>query len=485
MTDYKALIKDKAYINGEWRVAHSGKVFSILNPATGAKIAEIPDMDATDTNDAVAAAKAALPAWRARTAADRAQLLKNWDMLIRKNLDALALLLTTEQGKPLAEAKGEITAGANSIDWFAAEARRIYGDTIPSHKADVRVLVLKQPVGVVGAITPWNFPNAMITRKVAPALAAGCTVILKPAEDAPLSALALAELAAQAGIPAGVLNIVTGSRDSAAAIGEVLSTHKDIAKFSFTGSTAVGKILMKQTADTVKRVSMELGGNAPFIVFDSADIDKAVDGAIISKFRNAGQTCVCANRLYVQDTIYDMFVAKLATKVKAFKVGNGAEDGVTLGPLINDRAVAKVQDHVKDALAQGAKLACGGNIHKAGPLFFEPTILTEMTPQMALKSEETFGPVAGIFRFTTEAEVVREANDTIFGLAAYCYTNNLGQAFRMSEALEYGMVALNEPMVTNEAYPFGGIKESGMGRENSKYGLDEYLEIKSVIIGGL
>lgn len=479
------MLRDKAFINGKWVAAGSGRVFGVFNPATGARIADIPDMGASDAEKAVAAAKAAFPAWKNMTAKERGKYLLRWHQLILDNLEPLAALLTAEQGKPLAEARGEILGGAASIEWMAAEGRRLYGDTIPSHKSDARIMVVKQPVGVVGAITPWNFPNSMIARKAAPALAAGCAVVLKPSEDAPLSALALAALAERAEFPPGIFNVVTGSRESAPLIGGVLSTHPDVQKISFTGSTAVGKILMRQAAGTVKRVSLELGGNAPFIVFESADMDKAVEGAIASKFRNAGQTCICANRIYVQDSVHDAFVAKLAAKVKAMKVGAGNEDGVVIGPLINQRGLEKVQVHVADALKNGAKLVCGGKMHPAGVLFYEPTVMTEMKPGMMMTVEETFGPVAGIYRFRDESDVIAQANDTNYGLAAYFYSQNLGQCFRVAEALECGMVGINEPLLATESAPFGGVKESGIGRENSRYGIEEFVDIKYILVGGI
>jgi succinate-semialdehyde dehydrogenase/glutarate-semialdehyde dehydrogenase len=481
----KDLLKTKAYVGGQWVDAGGKKTFPVTNPATGETIASVPDMDGADAERAIAAAKAAFPAWKALTAKERAKILKKWNDLVIARADDLAALLTAEQGKPLAEAKGEVVGGAASIEWFAEEGKRAYGDTIPTHKTDARILVTKEPVGVVAAITPWNFPNSMITRKVSPALAAGCTVVLKPAEDTPLSALALAELAAQAGIPAGVLNIVTGSLQSAPAIGKVLTTHDDVKKISFTGSTEVGRILMKQAADTIKKVSLELGGNAPFIVFESADLDKAADGAIISKFRNAGQTCICANRIYVQDKVYDAFADKLAQRIRAMKIGRGDEAGTQIGPLINGKAVEKVQAHVKDALAKGGTLVCGGKGDDHGALFFEPTLIRDMKPDMLINNEETFGPVAGLFRFKTEGEAVKLANDTPFGLAAYFYTRDLAQAFRVSEALESGMVGVNEALLATEVAPFGGVKQSGLGRENSHYGLDEFMEIKYTLMGGI
>jgi succinate-semialdehyde dehydrogenase/glutarate-semialdehyde dehydrogenase len=483
--DFGGLLRHQAWIGGQWVDAHKKSTFEVFNPANGEILGSVPDMGAIETEQAIAAAKKAFPAWRATTAKERGKILRKWFDLIMANIEPLAQLLTAEQGKPLFEARGEVTAGAAYVEWFAEEARRIYGDTIPTHKADARCLVTKEPVGVVGAITPWNFPNAMITRKVAPALAAGCTVVLKPAEDTPFSALALAVLAEKAGMPAGIFNIVTCAKKNAPAIGKVLTESKDVRKFSFTGSTEVGKILMRQSADTVKRISLELGGNAPFIVFESADLDKAADGAIICKYRNAGQTCICANRIYVQDTIYDAFAEKLAQRAKAMKIGPGNQEDTKIGPMINRDAIAKVKRHVDDALAKGGKLVCGGKVASNGPLFFEPTIIGNMRPDMLIKSEETFGPVAGLFKFSTEAEAIAAANDTEYGLASYFYTKDLGQAFRMSEGLEYGMVGVNEPMVTGEAVPFGGMKESGIGRENSHYGIEEFIEVKYIFMGGL
>lgn len=485
MAGYQDLLRDKAYIGGNWVAAGSGKTFAVTNPANGAVLASVPDMGAADAEAAVAAASAAFPEWRKKTAKERAKILRKWADLIAARVDDLALLLTAEQGKPLAEAKGEVGGTAAFVEWYAEEGKRVYGDTIPSHKADARIIVTKEPVGVIAAITPWNFPSSMITRKVGPALAAGCTAILKPAEDTPLSALALAVLAEQAGIPKGVFNIVTGSLNSAPAIGEVLTTHPDVRKFSFTGSTEVGKILMRQCASTVKKVSLELGGNAPFIVFDSANIEKAVDGAMISKFRNAGQTCICANRIYVQDGVHDAFVAALARRVQAMKVGPGDQDGVQMGPMINEAGIAKAQSHIDDAVAKGAKLVCGGKRHAAGDLFFEPTLLTGVTPKMLMNAEETFGPVAGIFRFKDEADVIAMANDTRYGLASYFYSNDLAQVFRVAEALQYGMVGINEPLLSVESAPFGGVKESGIGREGSKYGIEDYLSVKYLLVGGL
>lgn len=485
MADTNKLIKDRAYINGQWLAAKSRATFNVTNPANAKQVGTVPDMGTIETEQAIAAAKDAFPLWRSKTAKERAHILKKWFNLILDHADQLALLLTQEMGKPISEAKGEVLYGASFIEWFAEEGKRIYGDTIPTHKTDARVMVTKEPIGVITAITPWNFPNAMITRKVAPALAAGCTVVLKPAEDTPLSALALAVLAEEAGLPPGVLNIVTCTAENAPDVGKILSTHPDVRKISFTGSTDVGKLLMKQASGTVKKVSLELGGNAPFIVFESANIDKAVDGAIACKFRNAGQTCVCANRLYIQDTIYDRFIEKLKQKIETLQVGPGTDEKTQIGPLINNQGLQKVQTHVADALNKGAKLVCGGKKHPAGDLFFQPTLLCDMTPDMLLKNEETFGPVAGVFKFSDEKDVIAQANDTRYGLASYFYSNDLGQCFRVAEALEYGMVAINEPVVSGEAVPFGGVKESGIGREGSKYGIDDFVEVKYILIGGL
>ncbi len=476
------LFRTRCYINGEWCDADSGKTFPITDPATGAILAEVPDMGAAETRRAIDAASAALPAWRAKTGKERASVLRKWFDLMTAAQDDLGAIITAEQGKPLAEAKGEITYGASFVEWFAEEAKRVYGDTIPQHQADKRIVVMKEPIGVCAAITPWNFPNAMITRKVAPALAAGCTVVLKPAEQTPLSAFSIAELAERAGMPKGVLNILTGDAPS---IGGELTSNPKVRKLSFTGSTEVGKLLMKQCSATVKKVSLELGGNAPFIVFNDADLDAAVDGAIASKYRNAGQTCVCANRILVQDEVYDAFAAKLAERVKQFKVGNGMEPGVTIGPLIDAPAVAKVKSHIEDALAKGAKIMLGGKPHGAGALFFEPTILTNVTSAMRLAKEETFGPVAPLFRFKDEAEAIRIANDTEFGLAAYFYGRDIGRIWRVAEALEYGIVGVNTGLISTEVAPFGGMKESGIGREGSKYGIEDYLEVKYVCIGGI
>jgi succinate-semialdehyde dehydrogenase/glutarate-semialdehyde dehydrogenase len=476
------LLREQCYVNGAWTGAAGGKNFDVHNPASGDKIGSVPDMGAEDTKRAIAAAEAAWPAWRAKTGKERSAILRKWNDLILANLDDLALILTSEMGKPLAESKGEITIGAAYVEWFAEEAKRIYGDTIPTPWPDRRIVVVKQPVGVCAAITPWNFPHSMITRKVAPGLAAGCTVILKPAEQTPYSALALAELAERAGFPKGVLNIITGD---APAIGGELCANPAVRKISFTGSTEVGRLLMKQAAPTIKKISLELGGNAPFIVFDDADVDAAVEGAIVSKYRNTGQTCVCANRLFVQDGIYDKFAAKLAEKVKAFKVGAGTEAGVVQGPLIDAAALKKVEDHVADALSGGAKAVTGGKRHSLGGTYYEPTVLAGVTPRMKIFREETFGPVAPLFRFKTDDEVVELANHTEYGLAAYFYTRDVGRAWRVAEQLEYGMVGVNTGLVTTEVAPFGGVKQSGLGREGSKYGCDEFVEVKYICMGGV
>lgn len=472
-----SLFRQQCYIDGKWVEADNGETLEVTNPANDEVIATIPKMGADETRAAIEAANRAWPAWRALTAKERCSILRNWFNLITENADDLALLMTSEQGKPLAEAKGEVTYGASFIEWFAEEARRVYGDTIPQHQADKRIVVIKQPIGVVASITPWNFPIAMITRKCAPALAAGCPVVIKPAELTPLSAFALAELAERAGIPAGIINVVTGV---ASEIGSEMTSNPTVRKLSFTGSTRVGKLLMEQCAGTVKKVSMELGGNAPFIVFDDADLDAAVEGAMISKFRNAGQTCVCANRIFVQDGVYDAFAAKLTEAVKKISVGAGTEAGVNQGPLINLAAIAKVEDHVADATAKGAKVAVGGGRHSLGGTFFEPTVLTDVTTDMKVTHEETFGPIAPLFRFKSEDEVVEMANDTEFGLAAYFYAKDLGRVWRVAEALETGMVGVNTGLISTEVAPFGGVKESGIGREGSKYGMDDFLEVKYI-----
>ncbi|AVR88739.1 Succinate-semialdehyde dehydrogenase [Thauera aromatica K172] len=478
-----ALLRELAYIDGVWAGADDGARFEVTNPADGSVLARVPDMGAAETRRAIDAAAAALPAWRARTAKERAAVLRKWFELILENQDDLAVLMTAEQGKPLAEARGEVAYGAAFIEWFAEEGKRIYGDVIPSHGADKRIVVLKEPIGVVAAITPWNFPIAMITRKAGPALAAGCTMVIKPAEDTPLCALALAALAERAGLPKGVLNIVTTRR--AAEVGGELSANPTVRKLSFTGSTEVGKLLMRQCAGTVKKVSLELGGNAPFIVFDDADLDAAVAGAMASKYRNAGQTCVCANRLLVQDGIYDAFAAKLAEAVGRLRVGPGLSGDVEQGPLINEEAVAKVETLVADAVGKGARVACGGRRHALGGTFYEPTILTGVTAQMRVAREEIFGPVAPLFRFHTEAEAIALANATEFGLAAYFYAKDIARVWRVAEGLEYGIVGINEGIISTEVAPFGGVKESGIGREGSKYGIEDYVEMKYLCLGGI
>ena len=476
------LFRDRAYVNGAWVEADSRARFDVDNPADGTVIGSVPNMGAAETRRAIDAANAALPAWRATTAKERSKILRKWFDLIVANADDLAALLTAEQGKPLAEAKGEVLYGASFVEWFAEEAKRIYGDVIPTVAADRRFIVIKQPIGVCAAITPWNFPNAMITRKVAPALSVGCTVVLKPAEQTPFSALALAELAERAGVPKGVLNIVTGDP---APIGQEMCASPIVRKVTFTGSTEVGRILMRQSADTIKKLSLELGGNAPFIVFDDADLDAAAEGAIASKYRNAGQTCVCANRIFVQDRVYDAFAAKLAEKVRAFKVGKGTEPGVTIGPLIDKQGLAKVEEHVADALAKGAKAMLGGKRHELGGLFFQPTVLTDVNTSMKLTREETFGPVAPLYRFKTDQEAVDLANATEFGLAAYFYARDVGRVFRVAEAIEAGIVSINAGIFSNEVAPFGGVKQSGLGREGSKYGVEDFLEIKYLCVGGI
>jgi succinate-semialdehyde dehydrogenase/glutarate-semialdehyde dehydrogenase len=470
------------FIDGAWVPADSGRTFPVLDPATGTEIAAVPDMGAAETERAIAAAAAAFPLWRKRLARERSDILRRWHDLMIADRERLALLMTREQGKPLAEALGEVAYAASFLLWFAEEARRSYGDIVPTHRADARVVVLKEPVGVVAAVTPWNFPLAMITRKVGPALAAGCTIIVKPAEDTPLSALALAELAEQAGVPPGVLNVLTG--DAPTIVGALMKSAV-VRKLSFTGSTEIGKLLMRQAADTVKRVSLELGGNAPLIVFDDADLDLAVKGAMASKYRNTGQTCVCANRLLVQDGIYDRFAAALTRAVAAMKVAPGTEDGAQQGPLINRSALAKVEQHVADAVAHGGRIATGGKPHARGGLFYQPTVILDASQDMKIAHEETFGPVAALFRFHDEAEAIRLANATETGLSAYFFTSNLSRAWRVAEAIEAGIVGINEGVISTEIAPFGGVKQSGLGREGSAYGMDEYLEMKYVLFGGL
>ncbi|KAB0495652.1 NAD-dependent succinate-semialdehyde dehydrogenase [Pseudomonas vancouverensis] len=475
-----ALIRHGNFIDGAW--SSGGATYPVLNPANGELIAEVQKAGAEETNQAIAAAERALPAWRKLTAKERSQRIKRWGELMLSNQKELATLLSREQGKPLAEAMGEVVYAASFLEWFAEEAKRAYGDVIPSHKADARIIVVKEAIGVVAAITPWNFPLAMVTRKVGPALAAGCTMILKPSEETPLSAFALAVLAEQAGIPAGVFNVVSGD---AVAIGGALQASSVVRKLSFTGSTRTGKLLMRQAADTLKKVSLELGGNAPFIVFDDADLDAAVKGAMASKFRNTGQTCVCVNRFFIQDGVYEAFTGKLAEAVAAMRVGSALEGETEQGPLINAAALAKVELHVSDAVEKGAKVLCGGRRHALGGTFYEPTILAEANGEMLIAQDETFGPVAACFRFKDEAEVLQKANDTPFGLSAYFYSRDIGRVWRMAEGLEAGMVGINEGIISTEVAPFGGIKESGLGREGSKYGLDDYLEIKYLLMGGL
>ncbi|QQS55675.1 MAG: NADP-dependent succinate-semialdehyde dehydrogenase [Candidatus Competibacteraceae bacterium] len=477
------LFHQQCYIGGAWMDADNRETFPVSNPATGETLGSVPRLGAAEVGRAIAAARDALAGWRARTAKERSAILRRWFNLMLEHQEDLAVLMTLEQGKPLTEARGEIAYAASFIEWFAEEAKRVYGDVIPPHQADKRIVVVKEPIGVCAAITPWNFPAAMITRKAGAALAAGCTMVVKPASQTPFSALALCELAERAGVPAGVLNAVTGS---AQVIGAELTANPTIRKLSFTGSTAIGKQLMRECAGTMKKLSLELGGNAPFIVFDDADLDAAVEGAIISKYRNAGQTCVCANRLLVQDGVYDAFADKLSRAVAAqLKVGNGLESGVTQGPLIDEAAVAKVEEHIADAVSKGARIVLGGQRHELGGTFFQPTILTQVTPEMAVAREETFGPVAPLFRFSTEQEAIRMANDTEFGLASYFYSRDIGRIWRVGEALEYGMVGINTGLISTEIAPFGGMKESGLGREGSKYGIEEYLEIKYLCMGGI
>ncbi|BEV72254.1 NADP-dependent succinate-semialdehyde dehydrogenase [Paludibacterium sp. THUN1379] len=477
-----SLLRQQCYINGEWQDADNGATIEVTNPATGERLATVPKMGKSEAERAVAAAEKAFPLWKKKTAKERAAILRRWYDLMMANQEDLATILTAEQGKPLAEAKGEIAYGASYIEWYAEEAKRVYGDTIPTSQGDKRILVLKEPIGVTAAITPWNFPNAMITRKAAPALAAGCPMVVRPASQTPLSALAIAVLAERAGIPAGVFSVLTGGSSE---IGGVLTGADAVRKFSFTGSTEVGRKLIAQCAETVKKVSMELGGNAPFIVFDDADLDAAVEGAMISKYRNAGQTCVCANRIYVQDAVHDAFVEKFVAAVAKLNVGNGLEAGVNQGPLIDDKAISKVEEHVADALGKGGRLVLGGKRHALGGNFFEPTVVTGVTSEMKVAREETFGPLAPIFRFKTEEEAIQLANDTEFGLASYFYSRDLGRIFRVGEGLEYGMVAVNTGILSNETAPFGGVKQSGLGREGSKYGIEDYLEIKYLCLGGI
>ena len=476
------LFRQQCYINGEWVGADSKATLAVHNPADGQQLGTVPNMGAAETRRAIEAANAAWPAWRAKTAKERAACLRKWHDLMMANQEDLAILMTVEQGKPLAESRGEIAYGASFIEWFAEEAKRIYGDTIPAPTADRRIVVIKQPIGVCAAVTPWNFPNAMITRKAGPALAAGCTMVIKPASATPYSALALCELAERAGIPKGVLSVVTGASGP---IGKELTTNPLVRKFTFTGSTEIGKQLMQQCASTVKKVSLELGGNAPFIVFDDADLDSAVEGAMASKYRNTGQTCVCANRLFVQEGVYEAFAEKFADKVGKMKVGNGLEDGVVQGPLIDMKAVEKVEEHISDAVSKGARVVIGGKRHDKGGQYFQPTVLAEVTTAMKVTREETFGPVAPLYRFKTEEELLRLANDTEFGLAAYFYSRDIGRVWRVAEGLESGIIGINVGIISNEVAPFGGVKESGIGREGSKYGIEEFLEVKYLCMGDI
>lgn len=476
------LFKQQAFINGQWVDALSKETLIVTNPATGEVLGTAPKMGAEETRQAIEAANLAFAKWRKIPAKERSNLLRRWYELVMANQDDLARIMTLEQGKPLAEAKGEIAYGASYFEWYAEEAKRAYGSIIPGPAEDRRILVTKEPVGVCAAITPWNFPSSMITRKVGAALAAGCTIVIKPAEQTPYSAFALAVLAQEAGIPDGVISVITGD---APAIGGEMTSNDTVRKLSFTGSTPIGRLLMSQCASQIKKVSLELGGNAPFIVFDDADLDAAVEGAMLSKYRNMGQTCVCANRLYVQEGVYDAFVEKLVAAVEGLKVGDGTQEGVTQGPLIEQAALDKVQQHIADALAKGGKLVTGGKQHSLGGLFFEPTVVTDVTAEMQVAREETFGPLAPVFKFSTEEEAIQLANDTEFGLAAYFYTKDIGRAWRVGEGLEYGMVALNSGLLSNEAAPFGGVKQSGLGREGSFYGLDDYMEVKYFLMGGI
>ncbi|MDA8414946.1 MAG: NADP-dependent succinate-semialdehyde dehydrogenase [Desulfobacteraceae bacterium] len=477
-----SLLKQLCYLNGQWQAADSGAAIDVTNPANGEKLGSIPRMGTDETRRAIEGANKALPAWRARTAKERSAILRRWFELIMANQADLAVIMTAEQGKPLAESRGEIAYAASFIEWFAEEGKRIYGDTIPGYAADKRIVVIKEPIGVCAAITPWNFPAAMITRKAGPALAAGCTMVVKPATATPFSALALAELGERAGIPAGVFSVITGS---AAAIGNEMTSNPIVRKLTFTGSTEIGKQLMVQCAATVKKVSLELGGNAPFIVFEDADRDAAVEGAIASKYRNTGQTCVCTNRLIVQDSVYDAFVTKLIAEVAKMGVGDGLTGEVQQGPLIDMAAVEKVEEHIADAVAKGATIALGGKRHPLGGSFFEPTVITNVTSDMLVAREETFGPLAPIFRFSSDEEAVRMANDTEFGLASYFYSRDIGRVWRVAEALEYGMVGINTGLISTEVAPFGGMKESGIGREGSKYGIEEFIEVKYLCMGGV
>jgi succinate-semialdehyde dehydrogenase/glutarate-semialdehyde dehydrogenase len=478
-----ALLRSQSYINGAWVGADAS--FDVSNPADGVTLGSVPNMGAAETQSAIDAANAAFPAWSAKTGKERAGIMRKWFDLLLANADDLAALMTAEQGKPLPEAKGEVMYGASFIEWFAEEAKRVNGDVMSSTWADKRMVVLKQPIGVCASITPWNFPIAMITRKVAPAIAAGCTIVIKPAEQTPLSALAIAELAHRAGLPPGVMNIVTADADRSIEVGKVLCSSPIVRHLSFTGSTPVGRILMQQCAPTIKKLALELGGHAPFIVFDDADLDAAVEGALLSKYRNGGQTCVCTNRFYAHESIYNAFVQKLAAGAAKIKVGNGFEQGIAQGPLIDDQAVAKVEEHVADALAKGAKVESGGKKHALGGHFYEPTVLSNITEDMKIMREETFGPVAAVIKFKTEEEAIAAANDTEYGLASYFYSRDIGRVWRVAEKLEYGMVGINTGIISNEVAPFGGVKQSGLGREGSKYGMDEYLELKYLCMGGM
>ena len=474
------LLRSRCYINGCWTDAESGKTMDVTNPADLSTITTVPRCSAKETEQAIVAASAAWPAWKKKTAAERSDILLRWYTLILENQEDLALIMTTEQGKPLAEARGEIAYGASFIKWFAEEAKRTYGDVIPSPQSDRRIIVLREPIGVCAAITPWNFPSAMITRKAGPALAAGCTMVLKPAGQTPLSAFALAELGERAGLPPGVFNVITGSAEE---IGSLLTAHEDVRKLSFTGSTAVGKLLMRQCADTLKKISLELGGNAPFIVFDDADLDRAVEGALISKYRNAGQTCVCTNRFLVQENVYQAFAEKLGRAVADLRVGSGLEEGVQQGPLIDMATLGKVEELVAEAVSLGAKVVSGGRRHELGGTYFTPTILTDVTPTMRIAREEIFGPVAPLFKFKSEEEAITMANDTEFGLASYFYARDISRIWRVAEALEYGMIGINSGLISNEVAPFGGIKQSGLGREGSRYGIEDYMELKYLNMG--
>lgn len=476
------VFRQQCYLNGIWLSAESGATITVSNPATGEIIGSIPKMGTAETNQAIAAAEQAFPAWRAKTARERAAILRRWFELVMEHQEDLAIIMTAEQGKPLAESRGEISYAASFIEWFAEEAKRLYGDTIPSYAQDKRIVVIKEPIGVCAAITPWNFPSAMITRKAAPALAAGCTMVLKPATATPYSALALAELGERAGIPAGVFSVITGSSSE---IGTEMTSNPAVRKLTFTGSTEVGKQLTAQCAATMKKVSMELGGNAPFVVFNDADLDAAVEGAIASKYRNTGQTCVCTNRLLVQSGVYDLFAEKLAVVVAKLQVGNGLKDDVQQGPLIDEASVQKVEEHIQDAVTKGARVVIGGKRHELGGTFFQPTIICDVTPQMLVSREETFGPVAPIFKFETDDEAIKMANDTEFGLASYFYTRDIGRVWRVAEALEYGIVGINTGLISSEVAPFGGVKESGLGREGSKYGIEDFVEIKYLCMGGI